>query len=685
MASIFQIILIIPLFVLAESTHTCSNNTADEALLSKAFASVSGFNISWFFATANCSYLPVSEIRLPSRNLTGTMSWKFLANMTQLQVIDLSNNSLAGSISPAIWLLPNLVEINLSNNRLGGVLGLPKLGIVKFESSLRKIDVSFNRLKDFGRVLSYRNLTYLDLSRNSFGAVSLPFWFTNLTNLEYLDISGCNFAGDVKAISHLQLLKYLDVSNNGFAGNFPADFPPLGNVKFLNVSFNNFSGELDSKLVQKFGISAFNHAGHFITRNSTTASAATARPELHIKPHPASPPQPHKPPQKNKVKNPKLVKKDKPKKTLIFAVLLPSALLLILVTFCTYCLCKKRTSSKRTKWAISTPVQIPSRFEKSGPFSFETGSGSSWVADLKEPTSAPVVMFEKPLLKLTFKDLIAATSHFGKEYLLAEGKSGPLYRAVMPGDLHVAIKVLEDARSLSHDEAVAIFEDFSKLKHTNVLPISGYCIAGNEKLVLYEFMANGDLHRWLHELPTGAPNVEDWSTDTWEIRTGSHYTSPEEMEWRTRHRIAIGMARGLAYLHNARSKPVVHGNLVASNILLTDDLEPRITGFALGDEGRAGRSSEDDVYSFGVVLVELLTGKLGSAETVDWARRLIKDGHGVDALDPRLKRGGGSVGKMVECLSLGYLCTAEAPGKRPTMQQVLGLLKDLHPSPLESI
>lgn len=95
---------------------------------------------------------------------------------------------------------------------------------------------------------------------------------------------------------------------------------------------------------------------------------------------------------------------------------------------------------RKTKWLVK---QMSCREEKhiSGPFSFETDS-FKWVADVKLANSVPVVMFEKPLLNITFADLLNANSHFNKETLVAEGKYGPVYRAVLAGGLHVAVKVL---------------------------------------------------------------------------------------------------------------------------------------------------------------------------------------------------------------------------------------------------
>uniref|UniRef100_A0A0D3GHL2 Protein kinase domain-containing protein n=1 Tax=Oryza barthii TaxID=65489 RepID=A0A0D3GHL2_9ORYZ len=316
-------------------------------------------------------------------------------------------------------------------------------------------------------------------------------------------------------------------------------------------------------------------------------------------------------------------------------------------------------------------------------------------AAAKGGSAAPVVLFERPLMELTLADLAEATSGFGRESQLAErgGRSGAAYRAVLPGDMHVVVRVVDGAMAgVGEDDdpatAATAFRDLARLRHPNILPLLGYCIAGKEKLLLYEYMEKGDLHRWLHELPAGRPDMEDdTGGDIWEVAEDKRSIS----DWPTRHRIALGIARGLAFLHQGwagSGRPVVHGHLVPTNILLGEDLEPRISDFGHPSD----TTPEGDVYSFGVLVLELITGQAGWDEaSVSWARGIIRDHKGLDIVDPRVRdeAGGGPETstverEMVECLRVGYLCTAQSPEKRPTMQQVVGVLKDIRVAPASS-
>lgn len=184
--------------------------------------------------------------------------------------------------------------------------------------------------------------------------------------------------------------------------------------------------------------------------------------------------------------------------------------------------------------------------------------------------------------------------------------------------------------------------------------------------------------------------MDDANTgDIWEAAEDNNNNNKRSIsDWPTRHRIALGVARGLAFLHQgwAGGSAVVHGHLVPTNVLLGDDLEPRISDFGHPSTGEHHPSTpESDVHAFGVLVFELVTGQARWDEaSVSWARGIIRDVKALDIVDPRVRDEAAGVEaekEMTEVLRVGYLCTAHSPDKRPTMQQVVGVLKDIRAAP----
>ncbi|KAK1403619.1 putative LRR receptor-like serine/threonine-protein kinase [Heracleum sosnowskyi] len=597
-----------------------------------------------------------------------------------LEVIDLSHNQFRGHISQVNfrsrfnW--SHLVYLDLSENQLSGFF--------------------FNNLNEA------QNLVYLNLAYNRFSGQKF-LQIDDFPNLEYLNLSATNLIGIIPVeIQLLSNLRAIDLSKN----HLRSQIPPLSSKRLqtFDVSYNNLTGNIPLSILDKLPwMDRFNFSYNRLTLCATRFSSETLK-TAFIGLSSSCP----------IAANPSLYKrKTATHRGLELSLVLALLLVCLLVGLLTFAFGCRR---KARMWAVK---QYSYKEEQniSGPFSFQTDS-TTWVADVKLATSVPVVMFEKPLLKFTFADLLSATSNFDRGTLLAEGRFGPVYKGFLQGGIHVAVKVLVHESTMTDHEAARELEYLGGIRHRNLVPLTGYCLAGEQRIAIYDYMENGNLENLLHDLPPGVQTTENWSADTCEEHDNSEIQNVGSEEllttWRFRYKIALGTARALAFLHHGCSPPIVHRDVNSSSVYLDMNLEPRLSDFGLAKICGHGLENEiahrtagymppellepesgsprgvtpkSDVYRFGIVLFELVTGKKPGADTypdneatlVSWVRGLVKKNEGSRAIDPKI-RGIEPESHFEEALKIGYLCTAALPSKRPSMQQVVGLLKDIEPS-----
>ncbi|KAL2481142.1 putative LRR receptor-like serine/threonine-protein kinase [Abeliophyllum distichum] len=650
--------------------------------------SQNGFESTLPLGISQCRSLV--SVDLSVNKLNGSLPRDFGAKLTKLEFLNLADNEIEGRDTD-ISGMKFLRFLNISGNLFkGSVVGV-------FEGPLEVIDLSRNQFQghiaevNFSSTFNWSKLVYLDLCENQLSgefysdlnyAHNLKYLnlaqnrfskqqflsIDMLSNLEYLNLSGTNLIGGIPSnISHLSSLRSLDLSKNHLSNHIPPF--DTENLQVLDVSYNNLTGDIPLMLLgglremEKFNFSYNNlsFCGSQIPSETVQSTFIGSMNSCPIAANPA-----------------------------FF----------------------KRKSHKH-RGTKACPGSNP----LNGPFSFQTDS-TTWVADVKQATSVSVVIFEKPLLNFTFADLLSATCHFDRGTLLAEGRFGPVYGGLLPGGFHVAVKVLVHGSTMTDHEAARELEYLGRVKHPNLVPLTGYCLAGEQRIAIYEYMENGNLQNLLYDLPLGVQTTEDWTTDTWEEDENNGIqnvgTKGSLITWRFRHKIALGTARALAFLHHGCSPPIIHKDVKASSVYLDSNLEPRLSDFGLARIFGNGPDNEitsgspgyvppeflqpetsspkaptpkSDVYGFGVILFELITGKKpvednypdeNEASLVSWVRGLVRRNHASRAIDPKIRETGPDE-QIVEALKIGYLCTAELPSKRPSMQQVVGLLKDLEP------
>ncbi|XP_011624512.1 receptor-like serine/threonine-protein kinase At1g78530 isoform X2 [Amborella trichopoda] len=296
-----------------------------------------------------------------------------------------------------------------------------------------------------------------------------------------------------------------------------------------------------------------------------------------------------------------------------------------------------------------------------------------------------MVMFRSPVIQsLTSEVFLKKTMKLSNKDIIGFGGFATVYKLVIDDSTAFAVKKLNRS-SLGRDTGFEReLEAMGDIKHRNIVTLHGYYTAPQFNLLICELMPNGSLDAHLH----------------------GKVSERKILHWPLRYKIAMGAARGIAYLHHDCIPHIIHRDIKSSNILLDKNMEARVSDFGLAtlmkpdqthvstcvagtfgylapgilfaeyiDTGRA--TEKGDVYSYGVLLLEILTGKRPTDETfiehgsklVNWVKAVVEEGREVDVVDRELVNV--SIEEIKSVFGIVIKCLDQDPSKRPTMGEVV--------------
>ncbi|CAI9774406.1 unnamed protein product [Fraxinus pennsylvanica] len=371
---------------------------------------------------------------------------------------------------------------------------------------------------------------------------------------------------------------------------------------------------------------------------------------------------------------------------MIFVIALSAFVLLVVCCAAVVILIKCRKSNRPSNTV--DPVFTQSTNKRSGIGSmFSSNPTCSTSASLVATMPASILSVKT----FTLGELEKATDKFSSKRVLGEGGFGRVYHGIMGDGTEAAIKVLTRDYQNGDQEFIAEVEMLIRLHHRNLVKLIGICIEQHTRCLVYELVPNGSVESHLHG--------ED--------------KKKVPLDWDARLKIALGAARGLAYLHEDSNPCVIHRDFKASNVLLELDFTPKVSDFGLAREATEGNHHistrvmgtfgyvapeyamtghllvKSDVYSYGVVLLELLSGRKpvdmsrppGQENLVTWAQSLLTSREGLEQLvDPSLA-GTYDFDDMAKVAAITSMCVHPEVTNRPFMGEVVQALKLIYNDP----
>ncbi|GAA0146810.1 hypothetical protein LIER_06673 [Lithospermum erythrorhizon] len=284
----------------------------------------------------------------------------------------------------------------------------------------------------------------------------------------------------------------------------------------------------------------------------------------------------------------------------------------------------------------------------------------------------------------SLRELEVSTNGFAVKNVIGEGGYGRVYYGLLQGNSQVAVKNLLNNRGQAEKEFRVEVEAIGRVRHKNLVRLVGYCAEGEHRMLVYEYVNNGNLEQWLHG-QRGASNP---------------------LTWQIRMHIILGTAKGLSYLHEDLEPKVIHRDIKSSNILLDKQWNPKVSDFGLAklispgsshartrvmgtfgyvapEYANSGMVNEgSDVYSFGVLIMEIISGRNpvdynrhpGEVNLVEWLKKMVADRDLEGVLDPKLPEKP-SLRALKRILLVALRCVNADTKQRPKVGHVVHMLE----------